>query len=368
MKIVADANIAQSEHYFGAHGQLVQVAGRNLSKETIADADALIVRSVTQVNQALLAGSQVCFVGTCTIGTDHIDTAYIAKEQLGFASAPGCNAVAAAQFTLAALFKMAPHIHADFCVGIIGCGNVGSRLKWLLDALNIRNKVCDPFLDNPQIPTVDLAEVLRCDAISVHTPLTKTGSAPTLNMLDNAQLAQLPQNGIVINTARGAIINAQALKTQMARKNLQVFLDVWPQEPSMADELLQNCCGSPHVAGYSLEGKLRGTQMVYRQFCDFFKLDAVASAPALPILPSVVCDGQSPIDAARQLCEQSIFLKRDQDAMRQLAGLSPQEKARGFDALRRDYPPRREWSAYTINAQPQCQAAVKQLQRIFNAS
>lgn len=349
MHVVVDANIPYAEHYFGAHASIEKVAGREMTNADLKHADALIVRSITKVDGELLANSKVQFVGSCTIGIDHIDSAYLHKHDIGFASAPACNADAAAQFTTAALLSEAFEIaeNPDFVVAIIGCGNVGSRLKLILDAVGIQNIVCDPFIKPQGFQTVSLDRALAADAISLHTPLTNL----TKNMLGSAQLARLKNHAVVINTARGAIIQAAALLANIEAKNLRVFLDVWPQEPVIADELLAACHGSPHVAGYSVDGKVRGTKMVYAKFCEFFKLPQKAPPPSLGDVGTAAIHGASDALAALKMFVQSnIDLPRDDQNMQRLRGQSAADKALIFDGLRRDYPPRREWSAYKLSA------------------
>ena len=272
MKIVADENIAYAKHFFAELGELVLMAGRSITTADVRDADVLLVRSVTLVNRALLAGSAVKFVGSCTIGTDHVDQNYLTEAGIHFAFAPGCNAQAVVEYVWAALQGLAVDVTAAR-VGVVGCGNVGGRLLRALHNKKVNAVGNDPFLSPADFPLVDLDVVMQCDVICLHTPLTKTGTHPTFHLFDQSRINQLKAGAVLLNAGRGAVIdNAALLQRLEQQQDLQVVLDVWENEPAIDGNLLaQVAIGTPHIAGYSAEGKLRGTEMVYEALCAFLQ-------------------------------------------------------------------------------------------------
>jgi erythronate-4-phosphate dehydrogenase len=324
MKIVADENIAYAKHFFADLGELVLLPGRTITAQDVRDADVLLVRSVTPVNRALLEGSAVRFVGSCTIGTDHIDQTYLNSAGIAFAFAPGCNAQAVVEYVVAALLGLQVDL-TSARVGVVGCGNVGGRLLRYFLAKNIDAIGCDPFLQNSDLPLRNFSDILQCDVICLHTPLTKNGAHPTWHLLDAARIQQLRPNTVLLNAGRGAVIDNAALLQRIEQHNdLRVVLDVWENEPAINGELLaQVDIGTPHIAGYSAEGKLRGTEMVYEALCQFLRRDHT-------VLPVVLGGEAKPYD---------IFA--DDAALREQF---PVDGARAFDRLRKLYPVRREYA------------------------
>ncbi len=269
IKILADENIVDVAEAFGHFGEVRVCAGRDITRDHLRDIDVLLVRSVTQVNEQLLSGSIVRFVGSATIGTDHIDLDYLRSRNIQFAYAPGCNADAVVQYVIAVLCSRVPQWRHK-TVGIVGCGNVGSRLLRCLQGLKVRCRVYDPFLDDSRCDALtDFAEVMAADVICLHTPLTLTGAFPTHHMIDSRVLASMRPNSWLLNAGRGAVIDNQALfNTLNTGSSLQVVLDVWEHEPAIDVALLNNVrLGTPHIAGYSVEGKARGTQMILQALC-----------------------------------------------------------------------------------------------------
>ncbi|HRF88536.1 MAG TPA: 4-phosphoerythronate dehydrogenase [Pseudomonadales bacterium] len=322
MKIVADENIAYAKHFFAELGELVLMAGRSITTADVRDADVLLVRSVTLVNRALLAGSAVKFVGSCTIGTDHVDQNYLTEAGIHFAFAPGCNAQAVVEYVWAALQGLAVDVTAAR-VGVVGCGNVGGRLLRALHNKKVNAVGNDPFLSYEDFPLVDLNAIMQCDVICLHTPLTKIGAHPTIHLFDQSRINQLKAGAVLLNAGRGAVIDNAALLQRLEQKqDLQVVLDVWENEPAIDGNLLaQVAIGTPHIAGYSAEGKLRGTEMVYEALCAFLQQPQRVAPVALT---GVV----EPYD---------IFA--DDAALREQY---PVDGALAFDRLRKFYQPRRE--------------------------
>lgn len=272
MKIVVDQNIPLAQELFSDIGELVTLPGRDMRAIDLVDADILLVRSVTKVNKALIAGSNIKFVGSCTIGFDHLDTAYLDGCKITWTNAPGCNANAVVQYVFSAMAALRPHWQQQK-VGIIGCGNIGGRLYQRFKKLGIHVVVYDPFLSAGDCENlVSLDEVLQSDIITCHTPLTHEGLFPTYHLLSRNQLAQIPSDTLLINSGRGPVIDNQALLDELKRRPVSVVLDVWENEPNIDRELLNKVMlATPHIAGYSLEGKEQGSYMIYQALCKYLK-------------------------------------------------------------------------------------------------
>ncbi|HAB91302.1 MAG TPA: 4-phosphoerythronate dehydrogenase PdxB [Pseudomonas sp.] len=350
MRILADENIPMLE-VFARHGQLRRVAGRSLDRAVLANAEVLLVRSVTQVDQALLAGSQVKFVGTCTIGTDHLDLQYLTEQGIGWASAPGCNARGVVDYVLGALLTLAERDGVDLskrCYGVVGAGQVGQRLVQVLRGLGWQVLVCDPPRQQAEGGDyVDLATVLeRCDVVSLHTPLTQQGEHPTFHLLGAEQLQSLQQGSWLINASRGAVVDNQALKQFLTqRHDVRVALDVWEGEPQVDAELAQRCdIASAHIAGYSLDGKIRGTSQIYQAFCQHFALadSAAIEFPAQSLLAMELA-AHTPVEEALRVICRAVYDPRSDDAAFRLSlqGDALTRRA-AFDQVRKNYPVRRE--------------------------
>ena len=348
-RIIADQNMPLVEDYFGHLGEVRLMAGRDISRQSIEGAEILLVRSVTQVNQSLLEGSSVRFVGSATAGTDHIDLDYLNNKGIQFTHAPGCNAEAVVQYALSVFSRLKPQWQQSR-VGIVGCGNVGGRLYQKLVNLGVECRVYDPLLTSSQIPNlVSFNEVLDCDIISLHTPLTTDGKFPTHHMFNQQVLAQLKPNSLLINAGRGAVIDNLALIDRLKQSdNLQVALDVWESEPVINTELLDLVTiATPHIAGYSTEGKIRGTSMLYDALCQSYLDDQSIQQPNMSIEDKkVLLDATG--KALNQLLLECYNIDADDQRMRET--LKQGEIGQGFDYLRKTYPQRREYSHYRVAA------------------
>lgn len=361
MKIVADENIPLVNEFFSRLGQVVCLPGRTITANDVCDADVLIVRSVTRVNGALLAGSKVKFVGTCTIGVDHLDEHYLDAHAIRWSSAPGCNANSVVEFVYAAL----AHLDVNWLpvkFGIIGCGNVGGLLYKRLKAQGVEVHCYDPNLTLEQNPDLtSLAEVLRCDVISMHTPLVVDGPHPSFHLLSHKELTQLKPGAVLINAGRGAVIDNQALLDVLnTRTDLRVILDVWEPEPDISLELLDKVLlGSPHIAGYSYDGKLNGTDLVYNALCQHLNIPPKASlAELVPPLANnqlrIEDKNQNTFQIAQQLIKQVYDIAADDARLRATArhALAGELKfGEGFDGLRKHYPKRREFHNYQVHVE-----------------
>jgi len=358
MKIVADENISNVKEFFAGFGEVQLMPGRAINTDAVAEADVLLVRSVTKVDKALLAGSRVKFVGTCTIGMDHIDHHYLQNQGIGFASAPGCNANAVVDYVLCALATVA--LEQGICLatktlGIVGLGNVGSRLKIRAEALGLTCVCCDPLLQRQgQEGLVPLAELLaKADIISLHTPLTLDGEDATYHLLNTKNLAQIRHNAILINSARGEVLDNKALSQLLQeREDIRAVLDVWESEPTIAPDLLKQVyIATPHIAGYSLEGKLQGTAMVCRGACDFFgypQQEFIDLFPPKKEVLFVAGQDESWEEIVYRVMLACYDIGRDSAALKSLTQFSPEQIGIEFDRLRKEYPLRREFKQTKI--------------------
>ncbi|GLK90612.1 4-phosphoerythronate dehydrogenase PdxB [Pseudomonas turukhanskensis] len=349
MRILADENIPLLDEFFAEFGEIERMPGRAFDREAVARADVLLVRSVTQANRALLEGSKVRFVGTCTIGTDHLDLDFFAEQGIGWASAPGCNARGVVDYVLGSLLSLAEVSGADLTqrvYGVVGAGQVGGRLVDVLRGLGWQVLACDPPRQAAEGGDyVSLDEILqRCDVISLHTPLV----ASTRHLLNAERLGKLNAGAWLINASRGAVVDNAALRELLhSRDDLEAVLDVWEGEPQVDPQLAELCLlATPHIAGYSVDGKLRGTAQIYQAFCQHFNLEPrVLLDDLLPPywLTEFGLDATASVPVALAALCRAIYDPRrdDADFRRSLEGRAAERKA-AFDALRKHYPARRE--------------------------
>ncbi|MBH3427370.1 4-phosphoerythronate dehydrogenase PdxB [Pseudomonas alkylphenolica] len=353
MLIVADENIPLLDAFFAGFGEIRRYPGRAIDSACVKDADVLLVRSVTRVDQALLEGSRVRFVGTCTIGTDHLALDYFAQAGIHWSSAPGCNARGVVDYVLGSLLTLAELDGADLAgrtYGVVGAGEVGGRLVEVLRGLGWKVLVCDPPRQQREGGDyVSLQAVLaECDVISLHTPLTREGDAPTWHLLGAEQLAALRPGTWLINASRGPVIDNTALREcLLEREDVLAVLDVWEGEPQVDLELADLCVlATPHIAGYSLDGKQRGTAQIYQAFCAWRGESATVHLADLlppPWLAEVSLQAETdPAWALATLCRAVYDPRRDDADFRRSLSSDPLEQKAAFDTLRKHYPPRRE--------------------------
>jgi len=349
MKIIADENIPYVDALFSPLGEVELKPGRQLTREDLSDANILLVRSVTSVNRALLEGTPVEFVGTCTIGEDHLDTAYLRAHNIPFASAPGCNALAVVQYVVSALAKLGKLIPGSR-VAIVGGGNVGSAVYRTLSELGFECVCIDPFIGPEKgMALANLSALRSVDIVCLHTPLTTTGAHPTFHMIDDEVLAGLKTGATLISAGRGAVVDNMALlRCLEQRSDLKVVLDVWESEPDVNLALLEQVdIGTPHIAGYSFEGRVTGSLMIFDALCrhlskpeeditsireplvrEAFGDSARINATHLP--DAILAAYDVSVDASRLLAEK--------DALPEV-----------FDVLRKQYPKRREFSHFSVS-------------------
>nr|WP_228005822.1 4-phosphoerythronate dehydrogenase PdxB [Xenorhabdus sp. BG5] len=372
VKILVDENMPYAEQLFQQLGEVQAIPGRPVPEGVLEHADAFMVRSVTKVNESLLQGSSVKFVGTATAGMDHVDQQWLSQAGIGFSAAPGCNAIAVVEYVFSALMLLAERDQfqlKDKTVGIVGVGNVGGRLADRLTALGVKTLLCDP-------PRADRGDegafwpleklVQEADILTFHTPLNHSGPYQTYHLADAALLSALPDNRILINASRGEVVDNQALLSALQNgKRLRTVLDVWEPEPNLSLPLLALVdIATPHIAGYTLEGKARGTTQVFEAYCEFLgqpRKTELADLLPTPDFSQVTVRGEVTQSLLKRLMHLVYDVRRDDAPLRQVAD---QEGA--FDRLRKYYPDRREWSSLTVHCDSEESAQL--LSRLgFNA-
>jgi len=365
--ILADSNIASLDDFFNAStlGQvsaqtvnIVKAAGRDINAQLIAELqpDVLLIRSVTPVNETLLANNDsVQFVGSATIGTDHVDQDYLVTRNITFANAAGCSKHSVAQYVLTAILTLQPQYwQQSMTLGIIGLGNIGSTLVQYANALGWQVLGYDPLLPKSKVNNASLEQLLsQSDVVSLHVPLTdkKTSNEedaqsssetdyPTRHLINSDTLAMMPARTILINSSRGPVIEASALEADIARTERQVVLDVFEHEPQIAHSLLSKLTiATPHIAGYTVEGKLRGTQIIYDALCE--KLNVTPAQSMHALLPlNLFLWSELKMYPDRLIKFYDIW---QDDASLRSKAIDGQVNGTDFDGLRRDYHLRREW-------------------------
>lgn len=355
MNIIVDANIAFADEAFSHLGETRFVDGRTLKNENVQDADILIVRSVTNVNEKLLKDSNVKFVGTATIGIDHIDLDYLHKHNIQFADAKGCNADSVAEYVFTALLKVASAKNISLkakTIGVVGVGNIGGRVVQLAESFGMKVLKNDPPLQRAGIGNnyVDLEEILKADVITFHVPLNLEGVDKSFHLLNKNNLKKINEGTILINSSRGAVIDNEALLSECANSKFEIILDVWENEPSIStDLLLKTIIATPHIAGYSFEGKVNGTKMIYSALCKFLNTKESWE----PILPEIetkefnLPEGKTDEEKLYKLLSSICNIEKDDEEMREISNYKLNEQSDYFDKLRKNYPVRREFSNFT---------------------
>lgn len=292
MKVVIDNKIPYIREAMEALAdEVVYLPGKEITASVVRDADALITRTRTQCNRQLLEGSKVRFIGTATIGFDHIDTEYCREAGITWSNCPGCNAGAVEQYLHSVLLLLQQEKHVelkDACLGIVGVGHVGSHILSLAERLGMRILLNDPpRADRGEEGFVSLETLAReCDIITFHTPLARNGEYRTFHLADRAFFHSLRKKPYIINTSRGEVVETEAILEALDKGLIGgAVLDVWENEPHINLELLDKVfIGTPHIAGYSADGKANATRMVLEAFCRFFgkEMNFHIAAPEQP--------------------------------------------------------------------------------------
>jgi len=336
MKLVIDDACYAYDKIFSQFGEISTLPGRSIDSASVKEADVLIVRSRTKVNQALLEGSQVKFVGSTVAGLDHVDQDYLAKNNITFFSAQGCNSMAVAEFLISAIVNLADELGFDYTqktLGIIGVGNVGSRLAAKADLMSIKTLLNDPIRqENENLPNfVDLDAALSADIVTFHTPLTFDGKYPSYHLLNEANFHNISEKTILFNAARGGVIEEKIWEKTQTMVNV---IDCWENEPNINQNLQKGAYwATPHIAGHSVDAKFMGSFMVYEALCDFTNQKQDKSIVNL-INPGVL---EVKKDNLKDTLNEIYDFKQDTTAIKNIGN---------FEDYRRNYPIRYEWPHY----------------------
>ena len=344
MKVIVDTKIPYIKGIIERLAdEVVYAEGGEFDSRLVRDADALIVRTRTRCDRRLLEGSRVRFIATATIGFDHIDTDYCRQAGITWANAPGCNSGGVEQYVHSAFLLLERDRGLRLqgaCLGVVGVGHVGSRVVRVGRSLGMRVLQCDPPRAEQEggADFCSLEEIARtCDIITFHTPLTRSGAHPTWHLAGSSFFSSLPRHPYLLNTSRGEVVDNEALLYALKRGRVaDAVLDAWENEPNINLSLLNEVfIGTPHIAGYSGDGKANATRMALQAYCRFFGLpEDFHIEPPAPETPVIHADSEA--DALLQIYNpltDSLRLKADPGA---------------FESLRGNYHYRREAGAYTI--------------------
>ncbi|WP_339386076.1 4-phosphoerythronate dehydrogenase [Vibrio caribbeanicus] len=356
MNILVDENMPYAEQLFSQLGNVILKPGRDLEASDLVDIDALMIRSVTRVDSELIArANQLKFVGSATAGIDHVDQNLLQQKGIYFTGAPGCNKVGVAEYVISAMLVLAQEQGFsifDKTVGIIGAGEVGTYLQQCLEGIGIKVLLNDPLKqacgDEREFTPLE-ALIAQADIITLHTPITKESEYPTYHLFDQTRLSSLRGDQILINAARGAIVDNSALKQRLLKNDgFTAVLDVFEYEPQVDLDLVPLLAfATPHIAGYGLEGKARGTTMIFNHFCRFLNRDLnVDAAELLPIAPIPSLNLNSNCNEAilHNITQLVYDVRKDDALFRRKIHMQG-----AFDKMRKHYWDRREYSSIKIS-------------------
>ena len=354
MRIVADDKIPFLKGALEPYAEVVYIPGKQIKMEMLKDSDALLIRTRTICNENLLEGTSIRFIGTATIGFDHIDTHYCSKNKIIWTNAPGCNSSSVQQYIAAALLRISSEHHfnlKDKTLGIIGVGNVGSKVEKFARSVGM-----NVLLNDPPRARIEgkknfhsLNTVLSgSDILTVHVPLNIVGEDQTWHLFNEESFKKIKRGAWFLNSSRGEVSDTYSLKNALNSGMLSgAVIDVWENEPNIDPELLQQAfIATPHIAGYSTDGKANGTSMVVNSLTKYFNLPSEnwypsdVPPPASPYI-SIDCNNKSEEEIIREAVIHTYNIDKDNSMLR----ISIQN----FEKLRGDYPVRREFTSYTIN-------------------
>jgi erythronate-4-phosphate dehydrogenase len=354
MKIVADDKIPFLRGALEPFSEVVYLPGKQISKADLTDTDALLIRTRTKCTESLLEGTKIRFIGTATIGFDHIDTDYCETRRITWTNAPGCNSSSVQQYIAGALLRISSSDNFDLkdkTLGIIGVGNVGSKVEKLARSIGMNVLLNDPPRARVEGSKnfLSLDTVLsESDIITVHVPLNLTGEDFTFNLFNEEIFGKFRRGAWFINSSRGEVAETQSLKQVLNEGILKgAVIDVWENEPEIDRDLMQLALiATPHIAGYSTDGKANGTAMVVNSLAKFFSLPFDSWYPGNvppPVIPglSIDCTGKSEEEIIREAVNHTYDIEQDNAKLRN----SPSD----FEKLRGDYPLRREFSSYLVD-------------------
>ena len=369
MKIVADDKIPFLKGALEPYADVVYISGSKISRIDLKDADALLIRTRTKCNESLLKGSTVKFIGTATIGYDHIDTVYCDKNGIKWTNAPGCNSSSVQQYITAVLLKIANDREISLkgrILGIVGAGSVGSKVEKTANAFGMKTLINDPPRERKEGPGrfVSFHTVLReSDIITLHVPLNRTEADRTFHMFSGEIFSKLGKKVWFINSSRGEVVETASLKNAVRLGLIEgAVIDVWENEPDIDTELLSLASVStPHIAGYSTDGKANGTSMIVNSLSSFFGLPLKGWYPSdIPQPEKTVididCKGRNEEDIAHEIVKMTYDVGYDDKNLRNTPG--------DFEKLRGNYRVRREFTSFRVvlkNSYQEIENMLKQL-------
>ncbi|HEX9614513.1 MAG TPA: 4-phosphoerythronate dehydrogenase [Bacteroidota bacterium] len=373
--IVVNKNTPFVFETFSPLGNVRMLETNEVNRDAVQDADILIVRSETRVDGGLLEGSSVRFVGTPTIGTDHIDLEYLKSRGVAFASAPGSNANSVAEYIAAALLVWADRNHESLAtktIGIVGVGNVGSKVDRVARILGMSTILNDPPRARESGDPVfrGLEETLQADIVSIHVPLTRSGEGATWHLFDASRIRMMKKGSVLMNTSRGPVVDTGSLARALSAGQVSAaILDVWENEPAISVELLDRVfLGSPHIAGYSLDGKLNALRTIHDEVCRFLNtppenlVDGIGMGKEPRIMVSDHVTEELVI--VRETVRQAYDIELDDYMLRKITELPDSERPAYFARLRSTYRIRREFGYRTVELLPEQSAAGRILREL----
>ena len=353
--IIVNKNTPRAVETFGRLGNVRALRTEEITSDTVKDADILVVRSETKVDRSLLEGSKVKFVGTVTIGTDHCDLAYLDSHGIGFASAPGSNANSVAEYVTAALLTWAQRTKQELqgkSIGVVGVGNVGKKVARMARILGLTVHLNDPPLrrttgDPSYLP---LDELMGADFVTLHVPLTRTGEDATHHFFHESRLGKIKKGSVLINTSRGAVVESSALCSALQSRHLSAaILDVWEGEPDIDIDLLDKVMlGTPHIAGYSLDGKLNAVRMIAEAVARFLNVpfqwsDGFEGAEIKPARIRLRDRAGRKEESLYRVVHRAYDIELDDYMLRKITTVSTEHRGKYFMKLRAGYRVRREF-------------------------
>lgn len=361
MQIYCEDTLLYGKEFFSTWGNIHFFSGNTVTQEDVENADLLLVRSTTKVTAELLhKAKNLKFVATATSGSEHLDTTFLKQAGIPYYAAGGCNAIAVAEYVISAIVTVLSSMDKtlqELTVGIVGAGFVGSALQQKLSAIGVKTLLCDPPLQEKgdSRSLVSLEEIMTADIISLHVPLVDDGPHATRNMFDLQRLQQLSSHQVLINACRGEVVSNQALlEIVQHSEHPKLVLDVWDNEPNIDFRLVPHVhLATPHIAGHTVEGKARGTEMVYHAAANLLGLSGdLRLADVLPKanLPVIECDSSVPFDANITALVKTVYdIGLDDQLFRATV-----KDAESFRYSRKNYAIRREFAAMQVNAGKTC--------------
>jgi len=371
LRVIADENILGLDscfsHLLGCNANIVTLPGRQISQQNLIDCDVLLVRSVTPVNEKLLEGTAVKFVGTATSGVEHIDEPYLRESNIKFCHAKGANANAVAEYVVTSLAELSLRFNTNYfsqSIGIVGHGFVGKALEKKLQAFSCPVKKYDPYLaeQHPQADYQSWDTIANCTVVSCHVPYTHSAKYPTQNLFNNAFFDKFSNQGVFINAARGEICDEKALLHKSQISDIKTVLDVWNNEPAIDLPLLNSVAlGSAHIAGYSADAKLQATHQLVDSLTDFFSIDMQKNQNNCTPNQTETIDfinhnsalndkERIKVESLEDVFNVLVSIYPISEDHKKLSNISEQTTiAQHFDQLRKGYNHRLEWSNYSLD-------------------